>query len=119
MILLYFNINLLHLLLFLLNMNVLLDTTILFDVFLAFLHGSGSLFSLETIVVAESLSGECNYFDLDLLEDVPNDWFWVEAIDLVIELSMLIVDGSVREGADLEFLTQTGVPVAIEVVDGE
>ena len=58
-------------------------------------------------------------FRLYLIEDFPNDWFGIKPIDAVIKLSILVINGSIGERPYPKFLAKSGIPVAIEFVDGK
>ena len=54
------------------------------------------------------------------VKDGPEDGFGIEAVDLLMEVSLLVVDGSVGEGGAADMLHAVlRVPCAVEVIELE
>ena len=54
------------------------------------------------------------------VKDGPEDGFGIEAVDLLMEVSLLVVDGSVGEGGAADMLHAVlWVPCAVEVIELE
>lgn len=93
------------------------------DYFFTFLFRNFLMVRLLTLQAAidivECLLRKFNNFRLYLIKDFPNYWLRVEPVDAVIELSLLVVNGSVGERSYPELLAKLGIPVAVEVVYGK
>ncbi len=55
-----------------------------------------------------------------LIKQILNDWLRVKSCNMCIDISFLIIDYSIGEGANLELIiTELRVPCAVELINGK